>query len=106
MHLQKIDPSANYQGESGRCTGKGVGSVLERLIVSVFDSANAFLLLAEGPDGSGASATVQTLFTAASVPNGIYTVEVNAVSRKGNWSVGTGSGNRVVVVTPHPKTTT
>lgn len=106
MYTQAININANYQGESGRATSKGPGSILERLIISVFDTATASVLLAEGPDGSGASATVKTLVTTNSLPNGLYVIPIMAMSRKGNWSVGTGAGCRVVCITPHPKDVT
>ena len=66
------------------------GDYLHRLLISVTTASTASVTLKDG------STTIFT--TPAATPIGVYSIEVNAVSRNGAWTVTTGSNVTAVGV--------
>lgn len=66
------------------------GDYLHRLLISVTTASTASVTLKDG------STTIFT--TPAATPIGVYSIEVNAVSRNGAWNVTTGSNVTAVGV--------
>ena len=73
-----------------------VGDYVHRLIITVNTVATATVTLIDGTGGS--AQTLALLVGAAGLVAGVYSVEVNAVSRVGAWQVTTGAGATVVAV--------
>jgi hypothetical protein len=71
-------------------TTGATGDYLHRLLISVTTASTASVTLKDG------STTIFT--TPAATPIGVYSVEVNAVSRNGAWTVSTGSNVTAVGV--------
>ena len=67
-----------------------VGDYVHRLLVAVATAATSTVTLKDGAN--------TVLSIPANTPIGVYSVEVNAVSRTGAWSVTTGAGVTVVGV--------
>lgn len=66
------------------------GDYLHRLLISVTTASTASVTLKDG------STTIFT--TPAATPIGVYSIEVNAVSRNGAWNLTTGSNVTAVAV--------
>jgi len=66
------------------------GDYLHRLLISVTTASTASVTLKDG------STTIFT--TPSATPVGVYSIEVNAVSRNGAWTVTTGSNVTAVGV--------
>jgi hypothetical protein len=66
------------------------GDYLHRLLISVTTASTASVTLKDG------STTIFT--TPAATPIGVYSIEVNAVSRNGAWNLTTGSNVTAVGV--------
>ena len=65
-----------------------VGDYVHRLLVAVATAATSTVTLKDG--------ATTVLSIPANTPIGVYSVEVNAVSRSGAWNVTTGAGVTVV----------
>ena len=81
---------AASQTDQALGTTGGTGDYLHRLLISVSTASTASVTLKDG------STTIFT--TPAATPIGVYSVEVNAVSRNGAWNVSTGSNVTAVGV--------
>ena len=68
----------------------GTGDYLHRIVVAVATAASSTLDVIDG------STTVLSI--PANTPIGVYSVEVNAVSRNGAWKITTGAGASVLGV--------
>lgn len=98
--MSGVDQPYRYQFETvaGGITGQvlggtgAVGDYLHRLIISVVTVATASVTLIDG-----ATSIVILTGAATLVPN-VISVEVNARSQSGAWSVTTGAGATVVAV--------
>lgn len=73
-------------------TAGAVGDYLHRLIISNVTAASASVTILDG----STSIVIQT--GAASVPLGIFSIELNVVSQSGAWKVTTGAGSTVIAV--------
>ena len=70
-------------------TGKK-GDLLKRLIITSITSATATVTLIDG--------STSIVITAANTPIGVYTVDVDAPSQTGAWTITTGAGASVIAV--------
>lgn len=82
--------AASQTDQALGATGR-VGDLLHRLVITVATAATGTVSI---KDGGGSAMPI----TAANTPIGVYSVEVNARSRVGAWSVTTGAGATVVAV--------
>lgn len=69
----------------------GAGDLLHRLVITVATAATGTVSV---KDGGGSAIPI----TAANTPIGVYSVELNARSLVGAWSVTTGAGATVVAI--------
>jgi hypothetical protein len=81
---------AASQTDQALGTTGATGDYLHRLLISVTTASTASVTLKDG------STTIFT--TPAATPIGVYSIEVNAVSRNGAWNVTTGSNVTAVGV--------
>jgi hypothetical protein len=83
--------AASQTGQVLGGTG-ATGDYIHRLVISVVTVATANVTIIDG------STSIVILTGAATLVPGVYSVEVNAVSRTGAWSITTGAGATVVAV--------
>jgi hypothetical protein len=81
---------AASQTDQALGTTGATGDYLHRLLISVTTASTASVTLKDG------STTIFT--TPAATPIGVYSIEVNAVSRNGAWNLTTGSNVTAVGV--------
>ena len=81
---------AASQTDQALGTTGATGDYLHRLLISVTTASTASVTLKDG------STTIFT--TPAATPIGVYSIEVNAVSRNGAWNLTTGSNVTAVAV--------
>lgn len=83
--------AASQTGQVLGGTG-ATGDYIHRLIISVVTAATASVTIIDG------STSIVILTGAAALVPGVYSIEVNARSNTGAWSVTTGAGATVVAV--------
>lgn len=81
-----VPVSTTHGAAAGQLTTGGPGSVLLRIIATVITSG------ASGASISDDSANTAQVLVPFNTPIGVYTIEINAASRTGNWFVSTASG--------------
>jgi len=83
--------AASQTGQVLGGTG-ATGDYLHRLIISIVTAATGTVTLIDG------STSIVLSTGAATLPLGTFSVEVNAASKNGAWSITTGAGATVVAV--------
>lgn len=83
--------AASQTGQVLGGTG-ATGDYIHRLIISVVTVASANVTIIDG------STSIVILTGAATLVPGVYSIEVNALSKNGAWSITTGAGATVVAV--------
>lgn len=81
-------------GQTDKVLGPSGGlkhDFLDRIIITVATSATGTVDIQDGADTA-------IPISAANTPIGVYTVELNARSRSGAWSITTGAGATVLAV--------
>jgi len=81
-----VPVSTTHGAAAGRLTTRGPGSVLLRIIATVITSG------ASGASISDDAALTSAVLIPFNTPIGVYTIEVGAASRSGDWYVSTASG--------------
>lgn len=79
-------------GQTGQVLGGtgATGDYVHRLVVTVGTAASGTVALIDG--------STSIPITAANTPIGVYSVEINAASKTGAWSITTGAGATVIAV--------